>query len=49
MKELLLALGFSPKENTQDIYAKKYPLCAGYEISIDYKSKKIEYGDKIGG
>ena len=49
MKNLLLALGFAPKENTQDIYSKKYPLCSGYEISIDFKNEKIEYGEKIGG
>lgn len=49
MRNLLLALGFTPKENTQDIYAKRYPLCGGYELSVDYKNEKIEYGDKIGG
>lgn len=47
MKDLLLALWFSPKENTQDIYAKRYPLCGGYELSVDYKNEKIEYGKSI--
>jgi type I restriction enzyme M protein len=49
MKNLLISLGFSPKENTQDIYSKKYPLYFGYEIIVDYKKEKIEYGEKIGG
>ncbi len=49
MKDLLLALWFSPKENTQDIYTKRYPLCGGYELSVDYKKEKIDYGEKIGG
>ncbi len=49
MKNLLLALGFSPKENTQDIYAKKYPLCGAYELTVDFRNEKIEYGEKIEG
>ena len=49
MKNLLTALGFSPKENTQDICSKKYPLCGGYELLVDYRNERIEYGEKIGG
>lgn len=47
MKNLLTALGFSPKENTQDICSKKYPLCGGYELLVDYRNERIEYGTKI--
>ena len=49
MKNLLLALGFTPKENTQDIYAKKYHTFEEYEVCVDFEREKIEYGKKING
>ncbi len=43
-KELIKALGFLPKENTSDIFYKKYQ---DYCIEIDLKNQKFNYGNRI--
>lgn len=45
LKELLKIIGFSPKENSSDIYIKKYQ--DNYSIEVDFKEEKINYGNKI--
>ncbi|MBN1463296.1 MAG: restriction endonuclease subunit S [Paludibacteraceae bacterium] len=44
-KNLIQVLGFIPKENTADIYIKKY--ADNYAIEIDFKKEIINYGEKI--
>jgi type I restriction enzyme M protein len=44
-KKFVQKLGFSPKDNTQGIYIKKYS--ENYIISIDFENQKIDYGKKI--
>lgn len=44
-KNLIKALGFSPKENTSGIYLKKYT--NSYAIELDFDNKIINYGAKI--
>lgn len=46
IKKLLLTLGFKPKNNTVDVYAKAYPQHSGYVIEVDFSKKSINY-DKI--
>ncbi len=43
--KLIQTLGFTPKENTSDIFQKKY--ADGYFIEVDLENKKLDYGDKI--
>ncbi len=43
--KLIQTLGFTPKENTSDIFQKKY--ANGYSIEIDFENKKINFGDLI--
>ncbi len=38
-------LGFTPKENTSDVFQKKY--ADNYCVEIDFENKKFDYGDKI--
>jgi type I restriction enzyme M protein len=38
-------LGFEPKENTSNIFIKKYS--SGYPIEVDCAKSQISYGDKI--
>ena len=45
MRDLIKILGFQPKENTSDIFIKKYQ--DGYVIEIDFCKEVINYGDKI--
>ena len=45
-KELLRALGFQPKENAVDVYAKTYP-AHRYVIEVDFQKEKINYGPLI--
>ena len=47
MKDFIRHLGFLPKENTNGIFIKKYPLHNGYTITIDFETEKIDFGDKI--
>ena len=44
-KKLIKALGFTPKENTLDIFSKKY--ANGYTIELDFDKKLIAYGKRI--
>ena len=46
-KNLLIVLGFSPKENAVGIFSKKYPQVDGYCIEVDVEKQTINYGDKI--
>jgi len=47
MKDLIQKIGFSPKENTKEIFIKKYSNFDNYIIKIDFENKKIDYGNKI--
>lgn len=47
MKDLIIALGFSPKENTNGIFTKTYHLHEGYRIDVDFEAGKILYGEEI--
>ena len=44
IKKLLLALGFRPKNDTVDVYAKAYQQHNGYVIEVDFSKKSINYG-----
>jgi len=47
LKKIIQVIGFQPKENTKDIYIKKYN--DGYAIEIDFgilmyiSTKKVKY------
>ncbi len=45
-KDLLRVLGFQPKENAVDVYAKTYPNHQ-YVIEVDFQKQKINYGPLI--
>ena len=47
MIELLKILGFTPKENTTNIYQKQYISHNNYVIEIDTQKKSIDFGLKI--
>ncbi|MDR2177087.1 MAG: N-6 DNA methylase, partial [Treponema sp.] len=44
-KDLVKALGFSPKDKSTDVYHKKY--ASGHTIEIDFKNSAINYGKEI--
>lgn len=44
IKKLLLALGFKPKNDTVDVYAKAYQQHNGYVIEVNFSKKSINYG-----
>ncbi|MFH1096983.1 MAG: restriction endonuclease subunit S [Candidatus Desantisbacteria bacterium] len=46
-KNLIQKLGFLPKENTSDIFYKKYSNCSDYSIEIDNEKEVIYFGGKI--
>ena len=46
-KNLLIALGFSPKENAVGVFSKKYPQADNYCLEVDFENETINYGDKI--
>ena len=46
-KDIIRALGFTPKENAEGIFLKKYPLCNNYTVEVDFDKQSILYGDKI--
>jgi len=46
-KNLLKAIGFSPKENAVYIFSKKYQQADNYCIEVDFEKQTINYGDKI--
>ena len=43
LRQFLLKLGFTPKENTVGILSKKYQQHDGYCIDVDYDRKSIDY------
>lgn len=45
IKKLLKVIGFIPKENSSDIYIKKYQ--DDYSIEVDFNNLMIDYGSKI--
>ena len=47
IKKLLLALGFKPKNDTVDVYAKAYQQHNGYVIEVDFSKKSINYGEIV--
>lgn len=47
IKELLNFLNYTPKNDTNNIYIKKYTAHNNYEIQIDFNNKKINYGNEI--
>jgi type I restriction enzyme M protein len=42
IKPFLTALGFSPQENSADIFVKKYD---GTKISVNFSARKIDFGN----
>ena len=44
-KKTIQILGFKPKENTSDIFIKKY--LGSYAIEIDFENEIFNYGKKI--
>ncbi len=44
---LIVKLGFVPKENTANIYHKKYSSHNNYVLGIDFEKNSINYGNKI--
>jgi len=49
IKKLIQVLGFSPKENTSDIFHKNYSKANNYTIEIDFEKETINFGKKIKG
>lgn len=47
MKKLLLALGFIPKENTSNIFIKKFPLHNNYALEVDFEKEVFHFGGAI--
>ena len=47
MKKLIQTLGFIPKEDSVNVYYKKYDSHQDYIIEIDFSSKTIDFGSKI--
>lgn len=46
-KDLIKALGFSPKENASDVFQKKYADSGNYVIEIDFEKEKFNLGKHI--
>jgi type I restriction enzyme M protein len=46
-KNLLKAMGFSPKENVCDVFAKKYSPVDNYCLEVDFEKNTIDYGNLI--
>lgn len=46
-KDLIKALGFSPKENASDVFQKKYADSGNYVIEIDFEKEKFNLGKLI--
>lgn len=44
IKKSLITLGFKPKNDTVDVYAKAYQQHNGYVIEVDFSKKSINYG-----
>ncbi len=46
IKELLVELGFTPKNGSNGIFVKNYPDHDNYPIIVDFNTNKIEYDNK---
>jgi len=46
-KNLLIALGFNPKDNAVGIFSKKYQQTDNYCLEVDFEKSQINYGNKI--
>ena len=46
-RDLLIAIGFVPKENASGILAKKYSQADDYCLEVDSEKKTIDYGNLI--
>ncbi|MDR2906720.1 MAG: restriction endonuclease subunit S [Bacteroidales bacterium] len=46
-KKFVEILGFTPKENTANIYCKQYPLHGGYHIDVDFGKGEIHYNEIV--
>lgn len=46
-KNLLITLGFSPKENAVGVYSKRYKHHDSYIIDVDFEKSTINYGNLI--
>ncbi len=46
-KELIIKLGYKPKENTSGIFHKNYSKHDNYSIEVDFTNQIFIYGDKI--
>jgi type I restriction enzyme M protein len=46
-KNLLIALGFRPKENATDVFSKNYPQADNYCIEVNADKQIINYGESI--
>ncbi len=44
MKRLLTILGFVPKENTSNIFIKKFPLHNNYALEVDFEKEVFHFG-----
>lgn len=44
-KNLITVLGYTPKENTIDVFSKTYP--TGYEVKVDFKNELFDFGSEI--
>ena len=45
--DLIIKLQFTPKENTTNIYQKKYPNHNNYNVEIDLDKNTIDFGNSI--
>jgi type I restriction enzyme M protein len=46
-KALLKSLKFSPKEESESVFQKKYAIHSNYTIEVDFKLERIDYGNLI--
>ncbi|MDR0725967.1 MAG: N-6 DNA methylase [Prevotellaceae bacterium] len=46
-KNLLIALGFSPKENVAGIFSKEYSQADNYRVEVNVEKQIIDYGELI--
>ncbi len=47
MKKFIAQLGFTPKENTIEIFVKKFTSFDNYIIEVDFNKETIDYGKQI--
>ncbi|MDR1198038.1 MAG: restriction endonuclease subunit S [Prevotellaceae bacterium] len=46
-RNILISLGFSPKENVSDVFSKVYRLVDNYTVEVDFEKNTINYGSLI--